>query len=54
MLQCFLEALRAYERAGVKNFTTKIFRRKSRVDHTLTREFVPVKTEHFQIDTITQ
>jgi hypothetical protein len=32
--QCFLGTFRAYERAGVKNFTKRIFRRKSRVDVT--------------------
>ena len=38
--QCFLRALCAYERAGVKNFTKKIVRQNSRVDHTLAFEFV--------------
>ena len=32
--QCFLRALCAYERAGVKNFTKKIVRQNSRVDTT--------------------
>jgi hypothetical protein len=41
--QCFLRALCAYERAGVKNFTKKIVRQNNRVDHTLTRELVPDK-----------
>ena len=52
--QSFLEAFRAYERAGVKNFSKRIFRRKSRVDHTLTREFVAVKMKMRQIGTITE
>ena len=38
--QCFLRALCAYERAGVKNFTKKIVRQNSRVDYTLAFEFV--------------
>ena len=33
--QCFLRALCAYERAGVKNFTKKIVRQNSRVDTTV-------------------
>ena len=52
--QCFLRALCAYERAGVKNFTKKIVRQNSRVDHTLTREFVAVKIKMRQIGTITE
>ena len=42
--QCFLRALCAYERAGVKNFTKKIVRQNSRVDHTLTSELVLIET----------
>ena len=34
LLQCFLGACRACERAGVKNFTRKIVRQKNRVDAT--------------------
>ena len=41
--QCFLRALCAYERAGVKNFTKKIVRQNSRVDATLTFELVVVE-----------
>ena len=33
--QCFLRALCAYERAGVKNFAKKIVRQNSRVDATV-------------------
>ena len=52
MLQCFFEAFRAYERAGVKNFTKKIFRRKSRVDTTLALELVSVEIKLLEFDTI--
>ena len=54
LLQCFLGAFRAYERAGVKNFTKRIFRRKSRVDHTLTRELVVKERKFHQLDTISK
>ena len=50
--QCFLEAFRAYERAGVKNFSKKIFRRKSRVDTTLALELVSVEIKLLEFDTI--
>ena len=54
LLQCFLGAFRAYERAGVKNFTKKIFRRKSRVDTTLAFEFVVGEIKPLKLNTITQ
>ena len=41
--QCFLRALCAYERAGVKNFTKKIVRQNSRVGATLALELVVFK-----------
>ena len=50
--QCFLGALCAYERAGVKNFIKKIVREKSRVDHTLTRELVVIEFKVLQLNTI--
>ena len=50
--QCFLRALCAYERAGVKNFTKKIVRQNSRVDTTLALEFVGVEIKHLKLDTI--
>ena len=49
--QCFLRALCAYERAGVKNFTKKIVRQNSRVDTTLTRELVPAEQKRLEFDT---
>ena len=52
--QCFLRALCAYERAGVKNFTKKIVRQNSRVDATLALEFVGVETKIRQIDTLSK
>ena len=52
--QCFLRALCAYERAGVKNFTKKIVRQNSRVDATLTRELVVCKPKIFQFDAISK
>jgi hypothetical protein len=52
--QCFLRALCAYERAGVKNFTKKIVRQNSRVDYTLAFEFVVAEINFHQIETITQ
>jgi hypothetical protein len=54
LLQCFLGAFCACERAGVKNFTEKITRQKSRVDYTLAFEFVVAEKKLRQIDTITQ
>ena len=50
--QCFLRALCAYERAGVKNFTKKIVRQNSRVDTTLALEFVRVERKRLESDTI--
>ena len=50
--QCFPRALCAYERAGVKNFTKKIVRQKSRVDHTLTGECMIRATGRPQISLI--
>jgi hypothetical protein len=50
--QCFLRALCAYERAGVKNFTKKIVRQNSRVDCTLARELVFIEVKAFQINTL--
>ena len=52
--QCFLRALCAYERAGVKNFTKKIVRQNSRVDHTLTRELVATESKVLQLNTISK
>jgi hypothetical protein len=52
--QCFLRALCAYKRAGVKNFTKKIDRQNNRVDTTLTRELVVLKIKLLQIDTLAQ
>ena len=50
--QYFLGAFRACERAGVKNFTKKIVRQNSRVDHTLTRELVAKKPKLSQLGTL--
>ena len=50
--QCFLRALCAYERAGVKNFTKKIVRQNSRVDYTLAFEFVVGEKKLSQLGTI--
>ena len=50
--QCFLRALCAYERAGVKNFTKKIFRQNSRVDTTLAFEFVGFEIKPIKFDAI--
>ena len=50
--QCFLRALCAYERAGVKNFTKKIVRQNSRVDTTLAFEFVGGEIKKLKFDTI--
>ena len=52
--QCFLRALCAYERAGVKNFTKKIVRQNSRVDYTLAFEFVGGEIKPLKLNTITQ
>ena len=50
--QCFLGALCAYERVGVKNFTKKIVRQKSRVGSTITFELISMEIELLQILTI--
>ena len=47
--QCFLRALCAYERAGVKNFTKKIVRQNSRVDATGTFELVVAEVYDTQL-----
>ena len=49
--QCFLRALCAYERAGVKNFTKKIVRQNSRVDYTLAFKLIIVENKPLEFDT---